>query len=66
MGGMLVGIRMELMRAGGGIESKGKGIMVGREGKKRWKMVDIYVGMEKIEEKLQALKNWVGIGEIEE
>jgi len=65
MGGMLMGIRKELLEEGSSIEVKEEGIMVGRvkNGGERWRIVGIYVGGD-IEGTLQRLEQWVDEREI--
>ncbi|EZA56066.1 hypothetical protein X777_03893 [Ooceraea biroi] len=60
MGGMVMGIRKRMMDKGKKVEVDKEGLMVGkiRCGRKRWRVIGMYVNGD-IEEKLERLEEWV-------
>ncbi|EZA50916.1 hypothetical protein X777_10743, partial [Ooceraea biroi] len=60
MGGMLMGIRKELIEEGSRIEKDKEGIMVGRvrQGRESWRIVGVYA-RENIEGALRNLEHWM-------
>lgn len=65
MGGILMGIRKDLLEEGTSIEMKEERILMGRvkNGRKRWRIVGVYV-KGNIEGTLQRLQQWMGGREI--
>lgn len=59
-GGMLMGIRKELLEEGSEIENEREGMIVGmiRIAKERWRIIGVYVG-EGIERALQGMEKWI-------
>lgn len=62
MGGMIIGIRKEMMKKGVKMETGRKGLMVGmvKSGKERWRIVGVHVGKGGMGRVLQDLEKWVG------
>jgi len=60
MGGMVMGIRKELMEKGEEIMTENEGIMVGniKLGKQNWRIVGVYI-KDNMERMLQRLEEWV-------
>lgn len=60
MGGLIMGMRRELVNRGKGIEEIREGVMVGRVGVKedRWRIVGVYVNRNELEDTLGVLENW--------
>lgn len=66
MGGLVMGVRKNLVGGQVAVEAKGEGIIVGRVriGEKRWKVIGVYVGKRGIEETLREIDEWIrGEGE---
>nr|XP_012235057.1 PREDICTED: trichohyalin-like [Linepithema humile] len=61
MGGMIMGIRKDILENGTGIEKEKEGIMVGniKIGEKRWKIIGVYVRREGIDRTLEELEGWM-------
>lgn len=61
MGGMIMGIRKELLEKGTKIESVREGIMMGkvRIWKEKWRITGVYIGKNGMEGTLQVLEKWM-------
>lgn len=60
MGGMIMGIRREMLEKGTKIETEREGIIIGRvkQEEERWRVVGVYVN-KNMEESLQGLGRWM-------
>ncbi|XP_067208522.1 golgin subfamily A member 6-like protein 22 [Linepithema humile] len=66
MGGIIMGIKKEMMEKGKKIEMEREGLIIGRirKGKQKWRVVGVYVNGN-MEEMLQSIEQWVGEKEME-